>query len=68
MWWNDYQAFEMSKFIKAEGYMPEEEEAWLKRRHSGNAAENQNCIVVGNSVEPQKFPSLYNIEGGDSSD
>lgn len=67
MWWNDYQAFEMSKFIKAEGYMPEEE-AWLKRRHSGNAVENQNCIVTGNSVEPQKFPSLYNIDGGDPSD
>lgn len=68
MWWNDYQAFEMSKIIKAEGYMPEEEEAWLKRRHSGNAVEDQNSIVTGNYVEPQKFPSLYNIDGGDSSD
>ena len=68
MWWNDYQAFEMSKFIKAEGYMPEEEEAWLKRRHSSNAVEDQSSIVIGNYVEPQKFSSLYNIDGGDSSD
>lgn len=68
MWCNNYQAFEMSKIIKAEGYMPEEDEAWLKRRHSGNAVENQSLIVTGNYVEPQKFPSLYNIDGGDPSD
>lgn len=68
MWWNDYQAFEMSKIIKAEGYMSEEQKEWLNRHHSGNAAEDQSSIVTGNYVEPQKFPSLYNIDGGDSSD
>ena len=69
MWCNNYQAFEMSKIIKAEGYIPEYEEEWLKRRHSGNAVENQSLTVTGNYVEPQKFSSsLYNIDGGDSSD